>query len=567
MADSRLFESILTAGPGAVSEPRSPGDLGSGDLQPAAMQEFVPELTALHRRWLERRDPALPADEFYLGKLANRTPLEPYELALATAISERYPVDATHIVEIGSGWGGLAILLARLGFNVTGYEGNAARYAGCSWHIAEQISTYPILRQRLRFVGHGLFPEVFSDAHLAPGKLNVCIATNITSSYSAEHEGAMIAAAAAFDELILDLARFGVRRDAKAEREAFFEEVTARWFSPVERLIADEPYEYWRFRSRSIAGRRSRQSATPLRDHDLATPAPTVGEAGLQQPQLSPTRRGTIPWTTRMRRRDLFRTISDEQIDPLKTIPEQLAVFAKVLKKPWWDAQVLRDLQALLARVDSVRLDALRAWHAQGLRKADTVSGYKYFDFVFYTLQKLLLAYELGLDRGPPRRVLDIGTAGGHFPFVCRFFGHEVVGIDIESPLYEDIARCLGVERTIARVEAYRPLPALGGRFDLITACNTTFNQKRVEQINQSVYWRPAEWQFFLNDLVSNQLRYPGELYLQINKELYGNSEGAERLVRTRDILTRAAREGATISHGSGMIRMSFPVARVIRLE
>jgi len=122
MADSRPLESILTA-----DEPGSPGD-----LQPAAMQAFVPELVDLNRRWLERRAPVLPADEFYVAKLANCTPLEPYELALATAITERYPVDATRIVEIGSGWGGLAILLARLGFNVTAYEGNAARYAGCS---------------------------------------------------------------------------------------------------------------------------------------------------------------------------------------------------------------------------------------------------------------------------------------------------------------------------------------------------------------------------------------------------------------------------------------------------
>jgi hypothetical protein len=53
----------------------------------------------------------------------------------------------------------------------------------------------------------------------------------------------MIAAAAAFDELILDLARFGVPRDSKTERQALFAEVTARWFSPVERLFIDEPYE------------------------------------------------------------------------------------------------------------------------------------------------------------------------------------------------------------------------------------------------------------------------------------------------------------------------------------
>ncbi|GEP53849.1 hypothetical protein RSO01_10150 [Reyranella soli] len=227
----------------------------------ATVQGFISELTGLHGRWMGTRDAGLPADELYLSKLVNHAPLEPYELALTAAIAERYPVAATHIVEIGSGWGGFAILLARLGFNVTTYEGNAARHAGCSWHAGEQARTYPTLRKRLRLV-EGLFPEVFRDAHLVPGKLNICVATNITSTYCAEHEGAMIAAAAAFDELILDLARFGVPRDAKAEREAFFAEVTARCFSLVEKLVVDEPYEYWRFRSRSI-GERGHRSATP----------------------------------------------------------------------------------------------------------------------------------------------------------------------------------------------------------------------------------------------------------------------------------------------------------------
>lgn len=838
------------------------------------MREFASELATLHRRWLEGRDAASPADELYLSKLANRTPLESYELALAAAIAERYPVTATRIVEIGSGWGGFAILLARLGFNVTGYEGNAARHAGCSWHIEEQARAYPALRKRLQLVGQGLFPEVFSDAHLAPGKLNVCIATNITSSYSAEHEGAMIAAASAFDELILDLARFGVPRDAKAERQAFFEEVTARWFSPVERLFVDEPYEYWRFRSRSIAGRRGHQSAAPdastgqnrrpgielpvtgrrsliattsadkrlaqcpvchsadfsplwaipmtslheplqvfggyftqiptlqvpapvfafdfCRDcesiflnpvpgnqkaayrgndhyirkmrrdaewkayealydrlrswipgdattmidaacgigqylqvarkkepgrwkrliglelaesyvehmHDLgleahafdidsddltsvvprdsvdfvifaeafehvespldalaklldvlrpggrlyftaqrygpdvqasvrpgepiyisetlveelprrldctvadmwtsgasyfvvlerqARPARSmhhgepvglaaaIGESGLRPQQPSPTRAGatrsrfglgTAARTLQqIRRRDLFGTIFDGRFDPSKTIPEQLEVLAKVLKKPWWDAEILRNLETLLARVDSAGLDALRAQHAEDMTTADPASGYKYLDAAFWTLLKLLLAYELGLDRGPRRRVLDIGTAGGHFAFVCRFFGHDVVGIDVESPLYEGIAGCLGIERTIARVEPYRPLPDLGGRFDLITACNTTFNEKPVEQGTARTYWMPDEWQFFLNDLVSNQMRYPGELYMQVNKEWLGQSGGAVQPARNRDILTMTARNGAAISRRRGTIRMNFPTHRLIRLE
>lgn len=857
MADSPLLEEMLAAGLEAASGP-------------GALQEFVSELAALHGRWLERRDAGWSADGLYLAKLANGAPLERYEVALATAIAERYPVGATHIVEIGTGWGGLAILLARLGFTVTGYEGNAARHAGCSWHITEQSRIYPGLRERLRLVGQGLFPEVFSDAHLAPDKLNVCIATNITSSYCAEHEGAMIEAAAVFDELILDLARFGVPRDAMAEREALFGDLTARWFSPVERLVMDEPYEYWRFRSRSIgrrghraaaagsptsphrrpgielpvSGRRNLVAATaadkwltrcpvcrsadfsplwaipmtslrePLQAFDgsvtriptLQVPAPVftfdfcrdcesiflnpvacnakaahggsdhhirktrraaewkshealydrlrssvprdattmidaacgVGQylrvarkkepgrwkrliglelgnkhvehmhdqgfevhafdididdphsivprdsadfvmfaeafehserpldalvkllnvlrpggrlfftaqrygADVQAPirpgepiyigetlvedlprrlgcsiaetwtsgaryfvvlerQSAPARHArpgdsvgrvagdaaakpqhsrTPPEVTprraaprapariwkRMFRGNPLGNVSERHMDPFKTIPEQLSALEKALGGPRWDAEIRDDLQALMGRVDSAGLDALRARHAGSMRTAAVASGYKYLDAPYFTLLKLLLARELGLDHGPPRRVLDIGTAGGHFPFVCRYFGHDVVAIDVENPLYESIASCLGVQRTIARVEPYRMLPALGGRFDLITACNTTFNDSPVEPGDPPAYWTTAEWQFFFNDLVSNQLRYPGELYIELNEERPRRTPGAGRRRYNPDILEMAARNGAAVNHRLGTIRMSFAAHHVIQPE
>ncbi|WP_246158099.1 class I SAM-dependent methyltransferase [Reyranella soli] len=242
-------------------------------------------------------------------------------------------------------------------------------------------------------------------------------------------------------------------------------------------------------------------------------------------------------------------------MDPFKTIPEQLSVLEKALRGPQWDAETLDNLRALMARVDSARLDALRTEHAEAMRTADPASGYKYLDVAYFTLLKLLLARELGLDRGPPRRILDIGTAGGHFPFVCRHFGHDVVAIDVENPLYEGITACLGVQRTIARVEPYRPLPDLGGRFDLITVCNTTFNERG----DPPVYWTPAEWQFLLDDLVANHLRYPGELYVKLNKEI-------KRLAYNRDVLAMANRNAAKVGRWRGVIRMNVAAPRVIRL-
>ncbi len=81
----------------------------------------------------------------------------------------------------------------------------------------------------------------------------------------------------------------------------------------------------------------------------------------------------------------------------------------------------MQDLRTLMSGVDFARLDALREQYAERIHRAGPDSRYKYFDVAYYTLQKLLLARQLGLDRGPPRRILDIGTGGGHFPSSVAF--------------------------------------------------------------------------------------------------------------------------------------------------
>lgn len=225
--------------------------------------------------------------------------------------------------------------------------------------------------------------------------------------------------------------------------------------------------------------------------------------------------------------------------------------------------EIMADLVALMAAIDGPRLALLHQKHADAIRSADPASGYKYLNVALYTLQKLLLAHELGLEKGRSRRVLDIGTGGGHFPFVCQFFGHRVVGIDIDNPLYNGIATCLGVQRTIVRVEPQTPLPDLGGKFDLITACDVTFNDKD-DRGGRRVYWTTAEWQFFLNDLVANHLQYPGTLYLKLNKEWQSGVFGADSFSFNREVLAMAARNGARINRRHGTMKFTITSRRDI---
>lgn len=243
--------------------------------------------------------------------------------------------------------------------------------------------------------------------------------------------------------------------------------------------------------------------------------------------------------------------------DPTRTIAERMAA---LWRPPGWRRrrrEIRQNLNALMSTVDSARLDALRGQYADRMQKASADSRYKYLDVAFYTLQKLLLAYDLGLHEGPPRRVLDIGTGAGHFPFVCRFFGHHAVGIDIDNALYDGIATCLGIERTIVRVEPRMRLPDLGGRFDLVTACNVTFNDKRTRR-GPRLYWSLEEWQFFLDDVVAHHLRRPGTLFIALTKERQGRLMGVDRLGYNRQVLAMAGRNGAIVSRRLGTIKLSL---------
>lgn len=250
--------------------------------------------------------------------------------------------------------------------------------------------------------------------------------------------------------------------------------------------------------------------------------------------------------------------------DPTKTTTERLKTVEAELRWNLRRRQVVRELQALMATIDGPRLEQLRHRHSDGIRSASTVSGYKYLDVVFYTVQKLLLAHDLRLVQGPPRRILDIGTGGGHFPFVCRFFGHQAIGIDIENDLYEGIAACLGVQRTIVRVAPCALLPDLGEKFDLITACDVTFNDKD-DQDDRRAYWTLREWQFFLNDLIANHLRYPGTLYLKLNREWQEGPQGSNRLVYNHYVLAMAARNGAVVDSRRGTMKLTLTSRREIR--
>lgn len=125
-------------------------------------------------------------------------------------------------------------------------------------------------------------------------------------------------------------------------------------------------------------------------------------------------------------------------------------------------------------------------------------------------------AQDLWLDRAPPLRILDIGSGAGYFLYVCKFFGHHVLGFDTDNePLFRATIELLDVPRVIGRVERQTPLPNLQQRFDLVTAHRICFH--RIGKVRDGVEWSPADWEFFIKDVRTNLLNEGGRLLLDFN--------------------------------------------------
>ena len=159
----------------------------------------------------------------------------------------------------------------------------------------------------------------------------------------------------------------------------------------------------------------------------------------------------------------------------------------------------------------------------------------KYLDLQKWIRTNLLRVRALDLDYGRRRRVLDIGSGAGYFLHICKWFGHDALGLDIDAvPMYPEMTRMLGLQRVVWRVEAFVPLPDLGEKFDLITAFMICFNGHKSEAL-----WGAREWDFFLDDL-ARHLKPRGRIWLEFNREFDGRfmSEELREFFRSRGART-----------------------------
>jgi len=127
-------------------------------------------------------------------------------------------------------------------------------------------------------------------------------------------------------------------------------------------------------------------------------------------------------------------------------------------------------------------------------------------------------AKQLDLHKRKSQRILDLGTGPGHFPYVCQVLGHEAWGLDRPgTAAYEALTKWMGVSVVPHKIRPRVPLPALQGRFDLVTAFRIGFNSKGHD--GHFVLFDIEDWAFFLDDIRDRILTPDGRLVLKMIKQ------------------------------------------------
>jgi SAM-dependent methyltransferase len=203
------------------------------------------------------------------------------------------------------------------------------------------------------------------------------------------------------------------------------------------------------------------------------------------------------------------------------------------------------------ATVDQAALDRLREKYP---RSPGSPKINQFEDADYWIRINLKRVQDLWLDRSSPMRILDLGCGSGFFLYICKLFGHDVVGLDRDTnPMFRAIVELLGVPRVDSDIEPNVPLSGLGPPFDLVTAYRICFQRISTDKKGVWREWGPAEWQFFLNDIRTRVLRPRGRLLLDFNprddgsyfhpevRELF-ESEGA-RFFRSKVLFAATRKE------------------------
>ena len=168
----------------------------------------------------------------------------------------------------------------------------------------------------------------------------------------------------------------------------------------------------------------------------------------------------------------------------------------------------------VIETIDPAAFEQIRQRYAVANPGADWP---KYLDLERWIGINIRRIRALELDVSRPKRILDLGCGAGYFLYIAQLLGHSGLGLDIDRvSMFREVTRLLSVHRVVQRIDAFRPLPDLGQKFNLITAFMICFNDHKMPSL-----WQVPEWEFFLDDLAKH-LTPRGRVWLELNQEYDG---------------------------------------------
>jgi SAM-dependent methyltransferase len=169
------------------------------------------------------------------------------------------------------------------------------------------------------------------------------------------------------------------------------------------------------------------------------------------------------------------------------------------------------DTKRVIETIDPVEFEQIRRRY----RVADPGADWpKYLDLDRWIGVNIRRIRQLELDVARPKQILDLGCGAGYFLYVAQLLGHSGIGLDMDRlSMFREITQLLDVRRVVQRIDAFRPLPNFGQKFDVITAFMICFNNHKMPAL-----WGVPEWEFFLDDLAKH-LKPRGRVWLELNQE------------------------------------------------
>lgn len=142
------------------------------------------------------------------------------------------------------------------------------------------------------------------------------------------------------------------------------------------------------------------------------------------------------------------------------------------------------------------------------------VAYQKYLDVDLWVYECLKRVYELGLNTGGKKEILDLGTGAGYFPYICNYYGHHAEALDVpDNDMYNQIIKELEIKRYGQYIQAYKNID-VDNKYDLVTGYMICFNNHKSPNL-----WHIKEWEYFLKSLSERNMKPGAEIFLSFNPE------------------------------------------------